>query len=102
MEQEPNDNDRKPNKLGLSLLVAGLFSTFVTAIFILMSAVPAIAQGQDAPGLLGQAILVWIFITGIGAYLMQGWQNALEELNKPRDHDKKDGDEDKRDNIPPM
>jgi hypothetical protein len=90
----------KPN-LGLSIFIGALFSTFITSIYILMRTVPALlGQGDDAGGALGDAIVVWLVMTGLFSYGLHEWQKFLEEFNKRNRRD----DEDKRgpDNQPPM
>ncbi|MBX3136661.1 hypothetical protein KF707_10520 [Candidatus Obscuribacterales bacterium] len=72
----------KPN-LGLSILIGGIFSTFITSIYILMSVVPTLIGTQPAAGNpLGDAITVWFVLTFVFSFLMHEWQRTLEEFNK--------------------
>ncbi len=87
----------KPN-LALSLFIGALFSTFITAIYDLMSTVPVLmGQAKEDPNLLGNLILCWLFVTAICSYGMHQWQKALEELNKPRSSDDADRHEKRTD-----
>lgn len=72
----------KPN-LGLSVLIGGIFSTFITSIYILLSVVPSMLGTQPAAGNpLGDAITVWFVLTFVFSFLMHEWQRTLEEFNK--------------------
>lgn len=72
----------KPN-FGLSIVIGALFSTFVTSIYILMSTVPALIGNQPPAGNpLGDAIVVWLVLTGMIAFGIHEWQKVLEEYNK--------------------
>jgi len=72
----------KPN-FGLSLVMGALFSTFITSIYILMSTVPALVGTAPEPSNpLGDAIVVWLLLTGLITWGMQGYQRMLEDFNK--------------------
>ena len=73
----------KQNSLGLSIFLGGLFSTFVTSVFVLIQTVPAmIGQGNSTENPLGQAVTVWFVLTFAFSLIFQEWQNTLEEYNK--------------------
>ena len=79
----------KPN-FALSLFIGVLCSTFITAIYTLMSTVPALVDpSKTDPNLVGNIVLVWLFMSAIITYGMQSYQRMLQELNKPRSDDTK-------------
>ena len=70
-------------KLGLSIFIGALFSTFITCIYIVVSTVPALLGQQPQSGNpLGDAIVVWFAMTFLFSFGMHEWQKVLEDFNK--------------------